>query len=256
MEVISPLTTQPNPFVVTIPFAWEDKPGVPNPFYTFLDQDFAFDVSQEFVSDSVPAEELFDGGVIKFSSFGDLPPSSRSSGDLPPSARSRRTQSLSTHRGWKVPWDEQEEKQIKQQSPATKTIKPQLLSSFSTLSASSSRKGSKRWSFKNLFLFRSASDGRAMDRDPLRKCSAFFRKHDVEFMKSSVKSMEPGAHGSKRRGPVSAHELHYKVNRAVANDMKKKTFLPYKQGILGRSAFNPSVHALSNGFGVAHHHRE
>ncbi|PWA66329.1 hypothetical protein CTI12_AA327450 [Artemisia annua] len=94
-----------------------------------------------------------------------------------------------------------------------------------------SANGSKKWSFMDLFLFRSASDGRAMDRDPLKKYSANFRKHDQDVRSSG--SM------SKRRGRVSAHEHHYTVNRAVSNDLKKKTYLPYKQGILGRFSFNP-----------------
>ncbi|KAK9080251.1 hypothetical protein SSX86_001927 [Deinandra increscens subsp. villosa] len=233
MEVITPMTSMDfdSSSPATIPFAWEDKPGVPNPFYKFLEQDFAFHVSGEFSSDSVPAEELIYGGVIKVletktgSSFSDLHTS-----------RSRRTQSFSMHRGWEYPWE------IEQQSTAAKNIKPQLVSSLSSLSASSSVKGSRKWRFRDLFLFRSASDGRAMDRDPLKKYSSVFR-HGF-------------GSGSKRRGKVSAHELHYNINRAVANDMKKKTFLPYKQGILGRSAFNPSLHALSNGFGVSHYNRE
>ncbi|KAI3686767.1 hypothetical protein L1987_80454 [Smallanthus sonchifolius] len=229
MEVIS---------TVTVPFAWEDKPGVPNPLYKFLEQDFAFDVSGEFTSDPLPAEELFDGGVIKLLEIKTCSSSFSSS-------RSRRTQSFSTHRGWEFPWEEPEEKE-KQQSPTTKNIEPKLDSSVSTLSASSSTKGSRKWSFRNLFLFRSASDGRAMDRDPFKKYSAVEPKIHVS---------ESGS-GSKKKGTVSAHELHYKVNRAVANEMKKKTFLPYKQGILGSSAFNPSVHALSNGFGVSHHNKE
>ncbi|KAF5953209.1 hypothetical protein HYC85_011153 [Camellia sinensis] len=37
----------------------------------------------------------------------------------------------------------------------------------------------------------------------------------------------------KRRVPPSAHELHYTANRAQAKEMKKKTFLPYRQGLLG-----------------------
>lgn len=39
---------------------------------------------------------------------------------------------------------------------------------------------------------------------------------------------------SRRKGPVSAHELHYAMKKAESQDMKKKTFLPYRQGILGR----------------------
>ncbi|KAI3762911.1 hypothetical protein L1987_53353 [Smallanthus sonchifolius] len=79
---------------------------------------------------------------------------------------------------------------------------------------------------KTIFHLISASDGRAMDKDPLKKYSANFRKHDQDIR-----------YVSKRRGRISAHELHYNVNRAVSNDMKKKTFLPYKQGILGTFSF-------------------
>ncbi|KVH99466.1 uncharacterized protein LOC112514889 [Cynara cardunculus var. scolymus] len=246
-----------NPSPATVPFAWEEKPGVPNSLYKFLEHDFAFDVSGDQLGmDSViPAEDLFDGGVIRV-----LPEntkerkntsmeekrkrtSSFSSSAGLPSSRSRRTQSFSHKRGWECPWEEEEE-----ESQAAMNAKPQLVSSCSSLSAS---KGSRKWSFKDLFLFRSASDGRAMDRDPLKKYSAIIRKHDEDFRNSSLRSVGSGS-GSKRRGGVSAHELHYKVNRAVANDLKKKTFLPYKQGILGRLAFNPTVHALSNGFGFSH----
>ncbi|KAI3673098.1 hypothetical protein L6452_39210 [Arctium lappa] len=162
--------------------------------------------------------------------------------------QSRRTQSFSHNGGWECPWEDEEEED---ELPAVMTTKPRLVSSCSSLSAS---KGSRKWSFvRDLFLFRSASDGRAMDRDPLKKYSAIIRKHDEDFRNSGLRSIDSeSGSGSKRRGGVSAHELHYKVNRAVANDLKKKTFLPYKQGILGRLAFNPSVHALSNGFGFSH----
>ncbi|KAL8094507.1 uncharacterized protein LOC141693337 [Apium graveolens] len=38
---------------------------------------------------------------------------------------------------------------------------------------------------------------------------------------------------SKRRVALSAHELHYTANRAQAEEMKKKTSLPYRQGLFG-----------------------
>ncbi|KAK8659784.1 hypothetical protein V6N13_029978 [Hibiscus sabdariffa] len=53
---------------------------------------------------------------------------------------------------------------------------------------------------------------------------------------------------SRRRGSVSAHELHYTANRAVSEEMKRKTFLPYKQG-LGCLGFNHGVHQISRGIG-------
>ncbi|KAJ9567425.1 hypothetical protein OSB04_003391 [Centaurea solstitialis] len=217
---------------ITVPFAWEIKPGVPKSY------DFAFDVSGELTSDSIAAEDLFQHGLIKKETKTAMEERERgrergssSSGNLS-SSRSRRTRSLPPVI------------RVLDQTPAAVNTIPPSSSSGSTctaLSASGSGKGSKKWSFKDLFLFRSASDGRAMDRDPLKKYSAIFRKHDEDLRNSSMRSDRNGSGSvSKRRGRVSAHELHYTVNRAVSNDMKKKTFLPYKQGILGRLAFNPT----------------
>jgi hypothetical protein len=50
-----------------------------------------------------------------------------------------------------------------------------------------------------------------------------------------------------RRGvPVSAHELHYTANRAQAEELRRKTFLPYRQGLLGCLGF-PSPYAFPRG---------
>lgn len=234
-ELLIPENTHENNSLATVPFAWEEKPGVPKSFTN--NENFAFDISGEFNRDSsASAEYLFHDGMIKSieneSSNGrETRGREREVISRLPSSRSRRTRSLPPFRGVEQP-------------PKT---------SCTTLMDSGSGKGSKKWSFMDLFLFRSASDGRAMDKDPLKKYSAIFRKHDEDFRNSSMRTDRSGSgSGSKRRGRVSAHELHYNVNRAVSNDMKKKTFLPYKQGILGRLAFNPTVHALANGFGFSH----
>ncbi|KAK7373495.1 hypothetical protein VNO80_06905 [Phaseolus coccineus] len=42
----------------------------------------------------------------------------------------------------------------------------------------------------------------------------------------SFRSVESSGSVSRRRGPVSTHELHYTVNRAASMEMKKKTLLP------------------------------
>ncbi|KAJ0618182.1 hypothetical protein HanPSC8_Chr02g0055981 [Helianthus annuus] len=173
--------------LATIPFAWEEKPGVPKtPSNLPEDDDFTFDVSCRFDSERERGRER------GFSN----------------SSRSRRTRSLSPL------GTSYQRRQVAPSSPAP-----------------SSNNGSRKWSLMDLLLFRSASDGRAMDRDPLKKYSTNFRKCDQDIR-------NPGS-VSKRRGRVSAHELHYNVNWAVSNDMKKKTYLPYKQGILGRLSFNP-----------------
>lgn len=204
--------------VAAVPFAWEEKPGVPKLTPGFLCQeDFSFDVSCHLDSTSVPAEDLFDGSVIK--TVDPLPLQERKverergrergfSSSRLPSSRSRRTRSL---------------------PPAISNHREQQMAPSSYVS--SSENGSRIWSFIDLLLFRSSSDGRAMDTDPLKKYSANFRKHDRDVRNSG--SM------SKRTGRLSAHELHYNVNRAVSIDMKKKTYLPYKQGLLGKFSFNP-----------------
>lgn len=154
------------------------------------------------------------------------------------SSTRRATRSLSPCRVAEYPWEE-EEKQLQQtnkQSPLIKT--------------KTTKSSSKKWSLKDFLLFRSASEGRAYDKDPFRKYSTLFKKHE-DGKNASFRSTDSSGSvsSSRRRGRTSAHELHYTMNKAASEDLKKKTFLPYKQGILGKLAFNPAVHALANGFG-------
>ncbi|KAL1801885.1 hypothetical protein ACET3Z_030532 [Daucus carota] len=68
---------------------------------------------------------------------------------------------------------------------------------------------------------------------------------------SSSKSGSSRGGGSRRRGRVSAHEWHYKQNRAAAEEMRRKTFLPYKKSLLGCMDVDPSgVLDFSRGHGV------
>ncbi|KAJ9559842.1 hypothetical protein OSB04_005002 [Centaurea solstitialis] len=211
--------------LAAVPFAWEEKPGVPKGLSNPSEDDFSFDVTFQFGRDSVaPADDLFHGGVIKIADpttkekRGVERERGRERGFSNSSSRSRRTRSMSPLGGL-----EYRQQQPRQQQIATvNNVKPTVVST----SSNSSESGSRKWSFKDLFLFRSASDGRAMDRDPLKKYSNNFRN-----------SPESGS-VSKRRGRASAHELHYNSNRAVSNDMKKKTYLPYRNGILGGLVFN------------------
>ncbi|KAJ8771567.1 hypothetical protein K2173_026744 [Erythroxylum novogranatense] len=232
--------------------------------------DFAFDFSADLEKASLPADELFDGGKIRpllappsglqvedqkspllsprsprsplargkeivsgvFSKKKDssTKPSGRTENvargrDLTVSSSRRATRSVSPHRVAQYPWEEEDKSNHHNNN-----------NNKHSTSSSSSRK----WSLRDFLLFRSASEGRASDKDPLRKYSG--RKHD------DVKNTNTTDH-SKRKGRVSAHELHYTTNKAASQDLKKKTFLPYKQGILGRLAFSPILHAHSNGFG-------
>lgn len=267
-----------NSVSLAVPFEWEEKPGVPKSqgktCSTMFEDDFAFDVSQELDTASLTADVLFDGGKIKPQ---ELPKNSdvlREEGAIRGRERSvsslsssrsghRATRSLSPMRVSEYPWEEeyqlqqqQQQRKNDQQNSKQSSSKRNLTSSVSALS-SSSLKGHKKWKLKDFFLFRSASEGRATDKvDPLKKYASLFKKHE-DVRSSSFRSIQndPGnsIYSSKRKGkgPISAHELHYTINRAVSEDLKKKTFLPYKQGILGRLSFNPAVHAIANGFGFS-----
>ncbi|KAK6916481.1 Protein of unknown function DUF1645, plant [Dillenia turbinata] len=113
----------------------------------------------------------------------------------------------------------------------------------------------KKWKLRDFLLFRSASESRATtQRELLRKHSLLSSKRSCgseDVKNSSFRSTDSsGSISSRRRsGPVSAHELHYTLNRAVSEEMRKRTFLPYKQGLLGCLGFNPAVHELSKSFG-------
>ncbi|CAH9116069.1 unnamed protein product [Cuscuta epithymum] len=101
---------------------------------------------------------------------------------------------------------------------------------------------SGKWKLKDLLLFRSSSEGRPSS--------------TVQWMKNYTNSgkngeEDEGSSGSssisrRRRVPPAQGTpefRHYTVRRtAVPEDLKRKTFLPYKQGILGCLGFyNPSA---------------
>ncbi|KAF5448688.1 hypothetical protein F2P56_029195 [Juglans regia] len=123
----------------------------------------------------------------------------------------------------------------------------------SFLSSFSFSKGYRKWRLKDFLLFRSASEGRATGKDPLTKYAVLSKNKLAEDVKnSSFRSTDSSGSvstSSRRRGPVSAHEMHYTVNRAASEEMRRKTFLPYKQGLLGCLGFNPGVHEVTKAFG-------
>ncbi|KAG6406552.1 hypothetical protein SASPL_134156 [Salvia splendens] len=127
-------------------------------------------------------------------------------------------------------------------------------SSSSSSSVFSSSFWYKKWKIKDLLLFRSASESRAKDKDnmkqysQLKKPTMMNRNDDVK--NSSFRSTESvGSVSSRRRTgpPISAHELHYTVNRAFSEEMRRRTTLPYKQGLLGCLGFNPVPPEISKG---------
>lgn len=191
----------------------------------------------------------------------------------PPSFVRKGTRSLSPMRVSDIMLDQEEENSQSSVKPPvsptaatannTKTASSSSSSSSSAassayssiLSAISFSKGYRKWRLKDLLLFRSASEGRASaGNDPLRKYSLLSKNKSgvgEDVKNSSFRSTESGGSvSSRRRGPpVSAHEIHYTVNRAVSEEMRKKTVLPYKHGLLGCLGFNPGMNEISRNFG-------
>ncbi|KAG8389545.1 hypothetical protein BUALT_Bualt02G0240400 [Buddleja alternifolia] len=144
--------------------------------------------------------------------------------------------------------------------------------SASSSRSSSSGRNSRRWIFLKDLLNRSKSEGRANSKERFWSAISFSPAKDRK-MSTSSPSLSPSSSrdekkcrsetkkGSKapaagkpadgvwkRRVPPSAHELHYTANRAQAEEMKKKTFLPYKQGLLGCLGFSSKSYGAFSGF--------
>ncbi|XP_022720136.1 uncharacterized protein LOC111277958 [Durio zibethinus] len=145
-----------------------------------------------------------------------------------------------------------------------------------SMSASSSRsssagRSSKRWVFLKDFL-RSKSEGRsnnkfwstisfspAKEKKPGSKTSAVVQESKDKLSNVSSGGSEnqrssknkPVNGIGKRRVPPSPHELHYTANRAQAEEMRKKTFLPYRQGLLGCLGFSSKGYGAMNGLARA-----
>ncbi|KAF6162564.1 hypothetical protein GIB67_003110 [Kingdonia uniflora] len=111
----------------------------------------------------------------------------------------------------------------------------------------------RKWKLKDFLLFRSASEGRGTNKDPFRKFSALSKRshhHHEDVKNSSFRSTDSSGSMRKKAGPVSAHELHYTANRANSEELRKKTFLPYKQGVFGCLGFNPAVKGFAKNFHI------
>ncbi|CAL0322436.1 unnamed protein product [Lupinus luteus] len=219
------------------------------------DDGFAFCVSDELDKWSLSAEELFDGGKIKpFKSKDNEITSSHittlegkksdspSSDNYSPRTEQRgrdktRASVLSTsssgrrvsrsHSPYRISqytWEQQQQPQSQEQEqPHNKKEKSTLKSTAPFSNAIASSKGSsRRWRLKDFILFRSASEGRESIKES-------FKKESI-----GVKKGEVGNGSMRRKGSISAHEMHYTMKRAESQDLKKRTLLPYKQGILSR----------------------
>ncbi|KAI3448523.1 hypothetical protein Pfo_005188 [Paulownia fortunei] len=132
--------------------------------------------------------------------------------------------------------------------------------------SSSAGRSSRRWVFLKEFLYRSKSEGRneghkfwgSISFSPVKD------KKMPPLSNSKVKEQSSGVNqegkkravnkngvGKKRVPSPSPHELHYTANRAQAEEMRKKTFLPYRQGLLGCLGFSSKSYGAINGFARA-----
>ncbi|XP_042005615.1 uncharacterized protein LOC121754303 [Salvia splendens] len=264
----------------SIPFLWESSPGTPKS--TYDDADFAFDFSGHLSSaPSLPADELFHAGKIKplkppprnLYSPSNSPRKnifsprhkSRDHGVDPfAAAINHTTKEASTDRRGR-------DRTTRNKGSSSRSLSPFRVSDLlfepenetthhnqskpNTTSVFSSSFWYKKWKIKDLLLFRSASESRAKDKDNMKQYSklkkpetTLNRNDDVK--NSSFRSTESvGSVSSRRRTgpPISAHELHYTVNRAFSEEMRRRTSLPYKQGLLGCLGFNPAPPEISKG---------
>ncbi|KAL5700950.1 hypothetical protein ACHQM5_026340 [Ranunculus cassubicifolius] len=197
----------------------------------------------------------------------------------------RRARSLSPLRN--SPWHQDEENEDIECNGETKKC-DEIRSTDTTpsVSAASSRnssagRSSKRWEFLKDFL-RSKSEGRggnvkekfwySLSFSPIKDKRSSSSNSNSSLSKEKItptststtsenqkskrnqsnpakKSTGKPANGvSKRRVPPSAHEIHYTAKRAQAEEMKKKTFLPYRQGLLGCLGFSSKGYGAMNGF--------
>ncbi|KAL3648093.1 hypothetical protein CASFOL_009061 [Castilleja foliolosa] len=147
--------------------------------------------------------------------------------------------------------------------------------SASSSRSSSSGRNSKKWIFLKDLLHRSKSEGRANSKERFWSAISFSPAAKEKKKSSlSIAALSPSssrdekkdggdakktkkvtaaagkpANGVwKRRVPPSAHELHYTANRAQAEEMKKKTFLPYRQGLFGCLGFSSKSYGAFSGF--------
>ncbi|GAA0157204.1 hypothetical protein LIER_14522 [Lithospermum erythrorhizon] len=189
--------------------------------------DFAFGAVQEEMNNNVvaTAADLFEGGIIKpintkprrynpISSTSEVElmddklatkrssrGRERSSNISSSSSSKRGARSLSPEHAW------EEIEEAREHSHYSNAQSPSV--------AKPPSKSHRKWRFKDLFLFRSASEGRASEKD----------KHSLFS-------------SSRRRAPISAQELMQdKENRGAKEELNNKTCLPYKHRSFWNNGF-------------------
>ncbi|KAG0521199.1 hypothetical protein BDA96_08G140600 [Sorghum bicolor] len=225
--------------------------------------DFDFDFSSRCPSPAAAAmssaDELFHNGQIRpmrLASFllrpqalppldGDVPPPPQPPSEQPApagaeadergrlrsrSVHHRRYRSLSPFRARWLPPSSSPAKSVKpaaagdaEAAPsASRSSSSSSTASSASSSSSSSRSYYRRWGFLKDILHRSKSDGGGGERPPLPS-------NPSPAPKRSPSPAASRGHGRARR---SAHARLYEARRAEAEEMRRRTFLPYRQGLL------------------------
>ncbi|KAL6654627.1 hypothetical protein ACP70R_008092 [Stipagrostis hirtigluma subsp. patula] len=143
-------------------------------------------------------------------------------------------------------------------------------STASSASSTSSSRGSRRWGFFKDLLHRSKSDGgkNHHQRHPAAQPAAPTSPSPAAAPKRSPSpspSPSPSSAGATARSAAatgrsrrrSAHERLYEARRAEAEEMRRRTYLPYRQGLLlfgciglGNRGYG-AVHGLARGLNAA-----
>ncbi|KAK1431213.1 hypothetical protein QVD17_14512 [Tagetes erecta] len=258
----SPFTTAPSS-----PKFFYNTPTISQPLHHhnnhhyFEQTDFAFDFSGQLDRPSISdADDLFDGGKIK--PLEPPPPPSSSSS----SSSTRLLAPIFSEAFRRTP-----KAQIKNRSPrgrettvtttahrSSRSLSPlrasdqsinQNVSVSTTQSSQFGFTWYNKWNLKNLLLFRSTSEGSAatINDQSNNLDSAITRDVKITSFRSCDGGGSVGKCSRKMKRKVSAHEIHYTANRAVAEEMRRKTFLPYKSGLLGCLGFSQTVHESFRG---------
>ncbi|KAM7469952.1 hypothetical protein LguiA_008135 [Lonicera macranthoides] len=133
-------------------------------------------------------------------------------------------------------------------------IKEEIKQEEAPTRSTSAGRSSNRWVFLKEFLYRSKSEGsNTSTGKKLWSSMSFSPIKDKKMGTSPANSSESpvdkamSKKSRRRRLGLSAHELHYTANRAQAEDLRKKTFLPYKRGLLGCLGFSSNSYGAMNG---------
>lgn len=156
--------------------------------------------------------------------------------------------------------DEQEEEEEEEHSV-----------SASSSRSSSAGRNSKRWLFLKEFL-RSKSEGRSNNKffwstkklvtssssSSSNNPSTSTSSTSVNEVSSDAPKAKRATAASAKKAPVNGvvgkkktYEMHYTANRAQAEEMRKKTYLPYRQGLFGCLGFSSKGYGAVNGFARA-----